>query len=438
MPDNIFPDRSNSQFDIKYNQLKILASDIRSRLFNRGVVVSTPQTGSSGGDDTPIPPGDSGCKKVYVANLSQSGTANPVASVFENTIGPIVWTRVSTGIYRGTLTDAFTIDGTWVMVDTNYLKALDNKQVKFNVTANNDYVEIQTESGGALANDILDHTSIEIRTYCVSGDGACTDVSIGEFSLSDAFVGVDYLVSIPLTGTPPFVLNVTSKPAWMTIDIIDGALTFSGTPTEEAGPAEVNLTITNCSAGLGEIGTFISVSTPVATFDYTNILATHDYCQALSSNPSPLPNPTPNFTGGGMAGVFTATAGLVFVDGSPSPTGQVDITATPPGAYTVTNTVGAVVATADINVLPLPAGTINYDDDTFCTTDGLQDVTITAPGTFSGSFSASPSGLSINSSTGQIDPSSSTPGTYVVTFIYLSLSNGCPNSTTTNITIEVC
>jgi hypothetical protein len=171
MPDNIFPDRSNSGFDIKYNQLKILASDLIARLLNRGVVTShpvgQPQTGDSGGDDTPNPPGSGGCRLIYVANLSQASTNNPQALIYENTIGPIVWTRISTGVYRGTLTDAFPLGNTWVMVNTNYLKAIDDKQVKFNVTANDDYVEIQTESGGVLSDDVLDHTSIEIRTYCI-------------------------------------------------------------------------------------------------------------------------------------------------------------------------------------------------------------------------------------------------------------------------------
>lgn len=41
--------------------------------------------------------------KVYTALLTQSGTDAPVATVLENTLGDIVWTRDSVGIYRGTL-----------------------------------------------------------------------------------------------------------------------------------------------------------------------------------------------------------------------------------------------------------------------------------------------------------------------------------------------
>lgn len=46
--------------------------------------------------------------KKYVALLSQSGTAAPTATVFENTLGgTLVWTRTAAGKYAGTLTGAF-------------------------------------------------------------------------------------------------------------------------------------------------------------------------------------------------------------------------------------------------------------------------------------------------------------------------------------------
>jgi hypothetical protein len=48
--------------------------------------------------------------RSYTALLSQTGTDAPVATVLENTIGNIVWTRESVGKYRGTLTGAFTLN----------------------------------------------------------------------------------------------------------------------------------------------------------------------------------------------------------------------------------------------------------------------------------------------------------------------------------------
>lgn len=51
--------------------------------------------------------------KVYTALISQSGTDAPTAIVLENTLGNVVWTRVSEGIYIGTLTGAFTTNKTF-------------------------------------------------------------------------------------------------------------------------------------------------------------------------------------------------------------------------------------------------------------------------------------------------------------------------------------
>jgi hypothetical protein len=52
----------------------------------------------------------------YVALITQSGTNDPTVIELENTIGPIVWTRVSAGIYEGTLTGVFTVNKTYVMI----------------------------------------------------------------------------------------------------------------------------------------------------------------------------------------------------------------------------------------------------------------------------------------------------------------------------------
>ena len=77
---------------------------------------------------------------------------------------------------------------------------------------------------------------------------------------------------------------------------------------------------------------------PVATFSYSG----NPYCP-LGSDPLPV------FSGGGIAGTFSSTAGLVFISTS---TGQVDLTNSTPGSYTVTNTLspasgcGTITATS--------------------------------------------------------------------------------------------
>ena len=66
---------------------------------------------------------------------------------------------------------------------------------------------------------------------------------------------------------------------------------------------------------------------PVASFTYSG----NPYCPNAA-------NPLPTFTGGGTAGTFSSTAGLVFADPA---SGEVDMAASTPGSYTVTNTIGA-------------------------------------------------------------------------------------------------
>ena len=81
---------------------------------------------------------------------------------------------------------------------------------------------------------------------------------------------------------------------------------------------------------------------PVATFSYSGT----PYCPNAA-------NPSPTFSGGGVAGTFSSTAGLVFVS---TATGQVNLAASTPGSYIVTNTIAAagcsiVTATSPITII---------------------------------------------------------------------------------------
>jgi hypothetical protein len=96
-------------------------------------------------------------------------------------------------------------------------------------------------------------------------------------------------------------------------------------------------------------------SAPVASFSYTGT----PYCKNAA-------NPLPTFSGGGVAGIFSSTAGLVFVS---SATGQVDLAASSSGFFTVTNTIaasggcGVVTATSTIDIVPDGSwtGAVNND-----------------------------------------------------------------------------
>ncbi len=215
-----------------------------------------------------------------------------------------------------------------------------------------------------------------------------------------------------------------SSTAGLTINAATGAITPS---SSTAGTYTVTYTMAaggGCAAQTATTSVTIT-ALPVATFSYT---AT-PYCQTAA-------NPSPTFSGGGVAGTFSSTAGLVFVS---TATGQVNLAASTPGTYTVTNTIAAsggcaaVTATSPITITTLPAATISYAGAPFCKTlVGAQAVTQT--GTAGGTYSST-AGLTINAATGAITPSSSTAGTYTVTYT-MAAGGGCAAQTaTTSVTI---
>lgn len=97
----------------------------------------------------------------YRALMTQTGTAAPVVTVLENSIGTIVWTRSGVGVYVGTLTGAFTVGKTSVIVsDPSPLVG----SISAGSTAN--AVTVSTfNTTPAAADAILSGQVIEIRVY---------------------------------------------------------------------------------------------------------------------------------------------------------------------------------------------------------------------------------------------------------------------------------
>ena len=100
----------------------------------------------------------------YIALISQTSTSAPTVIELENTIGPIVWTRSSTGTYIGTLTGAFTLDKTYVMLSNVELNSIvmakrrDNNSIEINTT------NLHSPSA-ALHDGHLNKNTLEIRVY---------------------------------------------------------------------------------------------------------------------------------------------------------------------------------------------------------------------------------------------------------------------------------
>lgn len=101
---------------------------------------------------------------TYTALLNQVETDAPTATILQNNLGaPIVWTREGTGYYKGTLSNAFPENKTFILIgQTDYTAVglitasrLDDNAV---------YIDTY-DTAFALADDTLSNTAIEIRIY---------------------------------------------------------------------------------------------------------------------------------------------------------------------------------------------------------------------------------------------------------------------------------
>ncbi|MFN0276021.1 MAG: FG-GAP-like repeat-containing protein [Chitinophagales bacterium] len=112
-------------------------------------------------------------------------------------------------------------------------------------------------------------------------------------------------------------------------------------------------------------------------------------------------------------GTFSSTSDdVVFSNVS---IGEIDLAATNIGSFTIFYTLpeGCVVISQVIHIGTEPYGTFGYDDDHFPQTAPNQFPGF-AGGAISGIFSATPPGLVITATTGEVNCAASTPGTYII------------------------
>jgi gliding motility-associated-like protein len=226
----------------------------------------------------------------------------------------------------------------------------------------------------------------------------------------------------------PYCQNGTNPSPTFSGGGVAGTFTSAAGLSINASTGVVNLaastagtyTVTNTIAAASGCPAVIATASititplPVATFSYTGT----PYCQNGS-------NPSPTFSGGGVAGTFSSTAGL-NIDSS---TGEINLAASTTGTYTVTNTIAAasgcpvVTATASITITPLPVATFSYTASPYCQ-NGTNPSPTFSGGGVAGTFTSA-AGLIINASTGEINLAASTAGTYTITNT-ISAASGCP------------
>ncbi|WP_396167208.1 T9SS type A sorting domain-containing protein [Flavobacterium sp.] len=161
---------------------------------------------------------------------------------------------------------------------------------------------------------------------------------------------------------------------------------------------------------------------------YTNLTASISYlgspyfCSSLTT-PQPV---TLTGTGTYIGGTYSSTTGLSLN----TSTGAITPSTSTAGTYSITYTTStssgcAYTTTTQVTITALPTVTINYSGSPFCKSlVSAQTVTINGTGAYSGGTFSSSTGLLINATTGAITPSTSTPGTYTVSYS-TPASGGC-------------
>jgi len=231
--------------------------------------------------------------------------------------------------------------------------------------------------------------------------------------------------AVTLTGTGAYTLGNFNSTAGLIINSGSGAIT-PGTST--AGAYTVTYTIP-ASAGCAAkpVTTSVTITAaPVATFSYSG----SPYCSNAA-------NPSPTFSGGGFAGTFTSTSGLNFVSAT---TGQINLATSTPGTYTVTNTIAAsggcasVSITRSVTITPLPKATFSYLGSPYCSNASNPSPTFSGGGV-AGTFTSTAGLNFVSATTGQINLTTSTAGTYTVTNTIIAAGGCAVVSATSSVTI---
>jgi len=277
-------------------------------------------------------------------------------------------------------------------------------------------------------------------TYTIPASGGCAAVPVTATAFN---IVAAPTASITYNGGKPYCQAITTPqavtlvgasggsfsftPAGLTIDAA-GAITPS---TSIAGDYVVTYTIpASGPCGIVQITTPVTISeTPTGNISYT----LQPYC---TSDPAKLVSfitPTGLYAGG----VFSSTPGGLTINAS---TGTITPASSTPNSYTVNyNTPNGcpVIFTTPVQVDGSPTATISYAGTPFCIADGSsKPVTLGGTGTFTGGNYSSTIGLSIDGVNGNITPSTSTAGTYIVTYTIIPASPNCAAiTTTTSVTI---
>ena len=319
----------------------------------------------------------------------QNGTASPTfgpgasAGVFSSTPG-LVFVSTSTG----EIDLAASTAGTYTITNT-----------------------IAAASGCAAAISTTTIVIDPIPTASAGIDGTICEGSA--YSLAGTMGGSASSITWTSSGTGTFSnpTSLTSTYTPSASDVVSGSVILTITTDDPAGVCPQT----------ADIMTLAITPLDVATFNFTG----STFCQTGA-------DPIPTITGlpGGTFSSNPAT--LVFVS---TATGEINLLASPLGTYDIIYSTNGTCPNADtvsITITNAPSANFSYSTP-FCQTDADPLPTF-GPGASGGVFSSTAGLVFVSTSTGEIDMSASTPGTYTVTNNIVA-SGGCAAATSTTVIV---
>ncbi len=274
--------------------------------------------------------------------------------------------------------------------------------------------------------------SITTAGNLVAGATASAHPNIGTSNLSNKNISRYFTLAKPATGgivynniTITFNWNAADNYTPMVATALNVGLYANGAwsyPTKSGASTATNIKV----SGVTTIGDFAVGEANLCTLSSGFNYAATSYC----SNANII---AVRMNTGSTKGTFTSSPAGLSIDAN---TGAINPSASIAGSYVITNTAVVSLCTSSSNytlaIVDAPSATINYGGTGLCKSGGLK--TVTRTGKAGGTYSST-AGLDLNSTTGQIDPAGSTPGTYTVTYT-INAASGCSAfSTTTTVTI---
>ncbi|MBK8581422.1 MAG: T9SS type A sorting domain-containing protein [Flavobacteriales bacterium] len=389
------------------------------------------------------------CTGSGTANVTRTGsaggtyTATPAGLSISSSTGAITLGTSSVGTY--TVTYSIAASGGCSAFSTTATVAVNNAPSATIAYSGSPYCTsggtadvTRTGTGGGTYNGSPYGLSINTGTGAIdlgaSQPGSYT--MIYTIAASGGCSMFQTTTTLVISSAPSATINYAGSPYCTDGGFAAVTRTGSGGGTFSASPAGLSINVGTGSINLGTS----AAGTYTVTYAFTagggcaafNTTATVTLDQAPSATIGYEGTPYCNAGGtadvtrtGTAGGTYTSSAGGLSLN---SATGAINLSASNVNTYTVFYTIPAngacaqFVATTSVTIANAPNATITYEGSPYCAGGGVESVT--RVGTAGGTYAATPAGLTINANNGAITLSSSSVGTYTVTYS-IAASGGC-------------